>query len=49
MNSLSQTVIKLTAPGVPDIYQGSEGLNFSWSTRITAANRISPRWRKTSA
>ncbi|EKS6648401.1 malto-oligosyltrehalose synthase [Enterobacter hormaechei] len=29
MNSLSQTVIKLTAPGVPDIYQGSEGLNFS--------------------
>ncbi|MGM8569891.1 malto-oligosyltrehalose synthase [Enterobacter hormaechei subsp. hormaechei] len=29
MNSLSQTVIKLTSPGVPDIYQGSEGLNFS--------------------
>ncbi|MGM8860718.1 malto-oligosyltrehalose synthase [Enterobacter hormaechei] len=29
MNSMSQTVIKLTAPGVPDIYQGSEGLNFS--------------------
>ncbi len=29
MNSLSQTVIKLTAPGVPDIYRGSEGLNFS--------------------
>ena len=29
MNSLSQTVIKLTAPGVPDIYQGSEALNFS--------------------
>lgn len=29
MNSLTQTVIKLTAPGVPDIYQGSEGLNFS--------------------
>lgn len=29
MNSLSQTIIKLTAPGVPDIYQGSEGLNFS--------------------
>ncbi len=28
-NSLTQTVIKLTAPGVPDIYQGSEGLNFS--------------------
>lgn len=29
INSLSQTVIKLTAPGVPDIYQGSEFLNFS--------------------
>ena len=29
MNSLSQTVIKLTAPGVPDIYQGSEALKFS--------------------
>ncbi len=24
MNSLSQTVLKLTAPGVPDIYQGTE-------------------------
>ncbi|MEG1211678.1 MAG: malto-oligosyltrehalose synthase [Leclercia sp.] len=29
VNSLSQTIIKLTAPGVPDVYQGSEGLNFS--------------------
>ncbi|MEH0885143.1 malto-oligosyltrehalose synthase [Enterobacter sp. UNJFSC 003] len=29
VNSLSQKVIKLTAPGVPDIYQGSEALNFS--------------------
>ncbi|MCK1968118.1 malto-oligosyltrehalose synthase [Franconibacter sp. IITDAS19] len=29
VNSLTQTMIKLTAPGVPDIYQGSEGLNFS--------------------
>ena len=29
VNSLTQTVIKLTAPGVPDIYQGSETLNFS--------------------
>ncbi len=27
-NSLSQTVIKLTVPGVPDIYQGCEWLNF---------------------
>ncbi len=29
VNSLTQTMVKLTAPGVPDIYQGSEGLNFS--------------------
>ncbi|PLR44129.1 malto-oligosyltrehalose synthase [Chimaeribacter arupi] len=29
VNSLTQTVVKLTAPGVPDIYQGSEALNFS--------------------
>ncbi|MES5100181.1 malto-oligosyltrehalose synthase [Agrobacterium sp. BA1120] len=28
-NSLSQTLIKLTTPGVPDIYQGSEGLDLS--------------------
>lgn len=29
VNSLTQTTIKLTAPGVPDIYQGSEALDFS--------------------
>jgi (1->4)-alpha-D-glucan 1-alpha-D-glucosylmutase len=29
VNSLTQTLIKLTAPGIPDIYQGSEGLDFS--------------------
>ena len=29
INSLSQTLIKLTAPGVPDIYQGTELLDFS--------------------
>ena len=28
MNSLSQTLIKLTAPGVPDIYQGNELYEF---------------------
>jgi (1->4)-alpha-D-glucan 1-alpha-D-glucosylmutase len=28
-NSLSQTLLKLTAPGVPDIYQGSEAWEFS--------------------
>ncbi|MFO1043658.1 MAG: malto-oligosyltrehalose synthase [Planctomycetaceae bacterium] len=27
-NSLSQTVLKLTSPGVPDIYQGTETWNF---------------------
>lgn len=29
VNSLTQTIVKLTAPGVPDVYQGSEGLDFS--------------------
>lgn len=29
VNSLTQTIVKLTAPGIPDIYQGSEGLNYS--------------------
>lgn len=28
-NSLAQTLIKLTAPGVPDIYQGAEGVEDS--------------------
>ncbi len=28
-NSLSQLLIKLTAPGIPDIYQGTESLDFS--------------------
>ncbi len=29
VNSLTQAIVKLTAPGVPDIYQGSEALDFS--------------------
>jgi (1->4)-alpha-D-glucan 1-alpha-D-glucosylmutase len=29
LNSLSQTLIKLTAPGVPDVYQGTELFEFS--------------------
>jgi malto-oligosyltrehalose synthase len=29
VNSVTQTIIKLTAPGVPDIYQGSESLDLS--------------------
>ena len=28
-NSLSQTVVKMAAPGVPDVYQGSERADFS--------------------
>ncbi len=30
INSLSQTLIKLTAPGIPDIYQGAEGFDLSF-------------------
>ena len=29
MNSIAQTLLKLTSPGVPDIYQGQELLDFS--------------------
>ncbi|MCY1667927.1 malto-oligosyltrehalose synthase [Rhizobium sp. SL86] len=29
VNSLTQTLIKLTAPGIPDMYQGSESLDLS--------------------
>lgn len=29
VNSLTQTLIKLTAPGIPDIYQGTEGADMS--------------------
>lgn len=29
LNTLAQTVIKLTSPGVPDIYQGNETMSFS--------------------
>jgi (1->4)-alpha-D-glucan 1-alpha-D-glucosylmutase len=29
LNSMTQTLLKLTAPGIPDIYQGCEGLDFS--------------------
>jgi (1->4)-alpha-D-glucan 1-alpha-D-glucosylmutase len=29
MNSISQTLLKITSPGVPDIYQGQELLDFS--------------------
>lgn len=39
VNSLTQTAIKLAAPGVPDIYQGSEALNFSL---VDPDNRLEP-------
>jgi (1->4)-alpha-D-glucan 1-alpha-D-glucosylmutase len=29
VNSLTQTLLKLTVPGIPDFYQGAEGLDFS--------------------
>ena len=29
MNALAQTLLKLTAPGVPDLYQGTEVWNVS--------------------
>ena len=29
LNSLSQVLLKFTAPGVPDIYQGNEMFDFS--------------------
>jgi len=42
INSLTQTLIKLTAPGVPDIYQGAEGADFSL---VDPDNRQMPDFR----
>ncbi len=39
LNSLTQTLIKLTAPGIPDIYQGAEGWDFSF---VDPDNRREP-------
>ena len=39
--ALSQLLLKLTAPGVPDIYQGSEGGDFSL---VDPDNRRTPDW-----
>ncbi len=39
VNGLTQTAIKLTAPGIPDIYQGSEGIDLSF---VDPDNRRSP-------
>ncbi len=43
VNSLTQTVVKLTAPGVPDIYQGCEALDFSL---VDPDNRREPDFRR---
>ncbi len=43
INSLTQTVLKLLAPGVPDIYQGSEALNFSL---VDPDNRREPDFKQ---
>ena len=40
VNSLAQTVLKLTAPGVPDIYQGREIGIFPGRSRQSAAGRL---------
>lgn len=42
VNGITQTIVKLTAPGVPDIYQGSEGLDFSL---VDPDNRREPDFR----
>ena len=39
-NALSQTLLKLTSPGVPDIYQGNEIGTSAWSIPITAGLSI---------
>ncbi|HEY6400331.1 MAG TPA: malto-oligosyltrehalose synthase, partial [Blastocatellia bacterium] len=39
-NSLSQTLLKIAAPGVPDFYQGTETWDFSLSTPTTAGPSI---------
>ncbi|MGK4302211.1 hypothetical protein, partial [Klebsiella pneumoniae] len=38
INSLGQTLLKLTAPGVPDIYQGSE----LWDLRLVDPDNRRP-------
>jgi (1->4)-alpha-D-glucan 1-alpha-D-glucosylmutase len=56
-NALSQLLIKLTAPGIPDFYQGTELWDFSvvdpdnrrpvdYSKRLEALQDIQDRWQK---
>lgn len=44
VNGLTQTVIKLSAPGIPDIYQGSERLDLSFVDPDNRRPRHSIRW-----
>jgi (1->4)-alpha-D-glucan 1-alpha-D-glucosylmutase len=46
INSLTQTLIKLTAPGIPDIYQGSEGEDTSL---VDPDNRRMPDFERLAA
>ena len=41
VNGLAQTLLKLTAPGVPDLYQGTESGISAWSIPTTAGRSIS--------
>lgn len=45
-NSLAQTAVKLLAPGVPDIYQGSEAADFSF---VDPDNRRAPDFTRLAA
>ena len=49
-NGLIQAALKLTVPGVPDIYQGAESGSRAWSIPTTAGRSISPPaprcWRR---
>ncbi len=46
INGLTQTAIKLTAPGIPDIYQGSEAIDLSF---VDPDNRRPPPFETLSA
>ncbi|MBC2772048.1 malto-oligosyltrehalose synthase [Rhizobium sp. AQ_MP] len=46
INGLTQSVIKISAPGVPDVYQGSEAIDLSF---VDPDNRRSPPFEALSA
>ena len=48
VNSLAQTLLKLTRPGVPDFYQGTELWDCRWSIPTTAGRSTSPAARRCS-